>query len=93
MEFFLCNKRKIAVELTVRQSSAVPKAFWEKFWNYCILPRHLAGYLVKLLSNHYQTTLSPENLESVSDKGWGLTLSELGLRPFNELGLGLYWVS
>ena len=32
------------------------------------------GYLVKLLSNHW-TTLSPENLENISNfEGWGLTL-------------------
>ena len=30
MEFFLCNKRKIAVKLTIHQNSAVSKALWGK---------------------------------------------------------------
>ena len=33
MEFFLCNKRKIAVKPTIHQKSAVSKALLRKFQN------------------------------------------------------------
>ena len=31
MEFFLCNKRKTAFNLTIHENSAAAKALWGKF--------------------------------------------------------------
>ena len=61
MEFFLCNKRKIAVKPTIHQNSAVSKTFLGKSENPLLemlilnpeITAFLAdiGYLVKMLSN------------------------------------------
>ena len=76
MEFFLCNKRKIAVKPTIHQNSAVSKTFLGKSLNPLIemlilnpeITAFLAhiGYLLKILSNR-SATLRLKNLENINN--------------------------
>ena len=58
----ICNKRKIYVKPTIHQNSAVLKTFLEKFWNHWLLG-YIAGYLVKLLSNHIKQLWAQKTLK------------------------------
>ena len=70
MEYFLCNKCKIALKPKMQQNSAVSKALLENvkitdhkylFWILKIIAfLEDIDYMVKRLRNHH-ATLSPEN--------------------------------
>ena len=76
MDFFLCNKRKIAVKPTIHQNSAASKTFLGKFENHLLQmlilnPEIIAfladiGYLVKILNNRYGT-FRLKNLENITN--------------------------
>ena len=84
MEFFLCNKRKLAVKPTIHQNSALSKALLGnikitdhkyRFWILKIIVfLEDIRYLVKLLDNHW-ASLSSGYLENISNfEGLGVTL-------------------
>ena len=75
VEFFLCNKRKIAVKPTIHRNSAVSKLYLEnvkitdhkyRFWILKIT-EFLAdiGYLVKLLNND-EASFSTKNFKNIT---------------------------